>query len=129
MTDTREYMNKILFMIFSGFELYQASWDQETGHYKKDLTTSMIEAAGGDENLGYTLYLMGKENNDLYDMATHYGVGYRSIGMGNQRKLVNDIPPAPSPRHKWDEECEEWEKIDIPEHEKEEVIEMGFPLI
>lgn len=102
----RETMNEILYKIFRGHEIHEKSWTG--GTYSKTMEESMIEACGGDETEGYTLYLMGHESmfNDLQLMAPHYGVGYREHSRPGE--IVRDIPEAPSLKHEWDMETEEW---------------------
>lgn len=93
-------MKELLLTMFRGWALREASWNGET--YLRDEVSCMIEAAGGDSIKGQLLHLFDYWGNDIEALAPHYGIALERDAKG-ALVIREDVPPAPSPEHWWNE--------------------------
>lgn len=100
LVNPRTRMRELLRAIFMGWQLHEASWDNEASEYTRELEDCMTEACG-DKETGVLLYLFSYWSNDIQAVGAHFGV---AIIDGK----VVDIAPAPSPEHWWDCETSAW---------------------
>ena len=109
----RSAIRELLLVMFRGWEIHHKSWDEnepmdwDGGQYTKAIEDCMVEAADGDENLGFLIMLFSYWANDVISVAAKYGIGYRTNEQG-ESVIVDDIPPSPSEKHFWDHEKGEW---------------------
>jgi hypothetical protein len=74
-----------------------------TGEYGMQSEEAATKAVGGDELVGTILPLFAYWDNDIISVAAHFGVGYEYDEKTGEARVRDDIPPAPSPYHYWDE--------------------------
>jgi hypothetical protein len=116
-TGPRAYtVRELLLTMFNGWKLREESWvpgregttlGMTMGSYARNETECMIEAAGGDVLLGMLLSLFDHWGNDIMSIAAHYGLAFKNNGDGTC-SIREDVPPAPSPLHWWDDENQRW---------------------
>lgn len=98
-------MRHVLQQMLQGFIIHERSWDSEAEDYKLDMMEAMTEACGGNVLQGRLLYLFSHWSNDIINEAAHLGL---RIGVvGDKSVVLNDVPPAPSLNHWWDND--HWE--------------------
>lgn len=93
-------MKTLIREMFTGWILYEKSWNPETREYERDTTDCMIEACGGDYVRGVLLHLFDYWANDIQSMAPHLGLALERCFAG-QLYINEEIPPAPAPDYWW----------------------------
>ena len=112
----REAIRRTLIIMLTGWQLHEKSWDAATSKYTRDKVECMIEAAGGDEETGYMVYLYDHDGTDIQDMAPHFGVGY-----GPDGEVRTDIEPCPDEtgnakygyKHRWIPKENKWVAYEV----------------
>lgn len=84
---------QILQIMFRGWKIHEESWDAVKADYTRDKVACMIEAAGGDEAVGYTVHLMDHWGNDLQDVSPLFGVELTRDAEG--KIIVGECAPLP----------------------------------
>jgi uncharacterized protein YegP (UPF0339 family) len=102
----RDSVRELFRIMFTGWKLHEASYDEATREYKRTAEDCMTEAANGDEQLGYVIHLFDHWSNDLQAMAPHFGIALRrEVDTENSAMgpitIVDNIEPAPSKDHYW----------------------------
>lgn len=98
MTDIN--MKELLRKMFTGWMLHEASWDAEKKGFTRNSDECMTEACGGNTLEAYMIHLFDYWGNDIQALAPHFGI---FLGRDENGKLFikDDIPPAPSIEHAW----------------------------
>lgn len=105
MTDivkTKEATKDLLRIIFTSWKLHEESCIED--RYTKTQEECMLEACEGDEVLAAMLGLYTEWPNDLIDLAPHFGIALEIEGEGTLNityKINENVPPAPSSLHYW----------------------------
>lgn len=93
-------MRTLLREMFTGWILYEKSWDANTSEYTRQREDCFIEAAGGDYNRGLMLGLFDYWANDIQSLAPHFGLNLERCFAG-ELYINEDIPPAPAADYWW----------------------------
>lgn len=94
-------MKTLLRQMMAGFILHEQSWDEDEKEYTVPMEEAMRQACGGDARRGNLLYLFSYWSNDILAEAAHYGLALTRVD--GRSVLREDVPPAPTPEHWWDE--------------------------
>lgn len=105
-------MKTLLKKMFTGWMLREASWivpptpgegfPLNEPYYSKTEEQAMIEACGGNVIEGNLLVLFSHWSNDIQALAPYYGI-YLDRDEDGKLFIREDIPPAPSPEHWWND--------------------------
>lgn len=117
---TEDPMKTLLRQMFNGWVIHDASFDAEAGAHLRKIEECMIEACGGDVLRGHLLVLFGEWANDVEGIAAHYGLRIEGDIVG-RRSVHEDVPPAPSLEHWWDDLEKKWV---APEAESDEIAKV-----